>query len=82
MAQLTLTIPDALLTRVTAGICGLHGHRDTIGDAEGKQIANPETKAAFLKRIIMQKIKRDVLEWEGNEAQRAAMKTGETDILI
>lgn len=72
MASITLTIPDALNTRVINGFCGLNGYN---AEVDG-------TKAAFMRKILLAKIKRDVLEWEGNEAQRTALATGGTDIQL
>lgn len=71
MASITLTIPDELNTRVVTGFCGLNRYQESDG-----------TKVEFMRKVLLQKIKRDVLEWEGNEAQRAAMATGETDIQL
>jgi hypothetical protein len=84
MAQIILYLPDDLVARVLAGMCGLHNYQETITDPENPEqtIPNPETKVEFIKRIIRQKIKRDVLEWEGAEAQRTAYRTGETDIQL
>ena len=84
MATISFTIPDALLPRVIAGMCGLHNYQATIQnpDNPGEMIPNPESKADFVKRIIRQKIKRDVIEWEGAEAQRQAYITGETEVDI
>ena len=84
MAQIVLNIPDALVDRVVAGMCGLHNYQETIPDPNNPEqmIPNPETKAEFVKRIIRKKIKRDVIEWEGAEAQRATYRTGETEITL
>lgn len=84
MAQIILNIPDELVQRVTNGMCGLHNYQAEIPkpDNPEEMIKNPVTKAEFIKKIIRQKIKRDVLEWEGAEAQRAAYRTGETEVDI
>jgi hypothetical protein len=71
MASITLTIPDELNTRVVTGFCGLNGYQESDG-----------TKVEFMRKILLQKIKRDVLEWEGNEAQRAALEAGRADIQL
>lgn len=63
------------LAKVT--MTGAHFYQETI-DGE----PNPESKADFVKRIIKKKIKRDVLEWEGAEAQRQAYITGDTEVDI
>ena len=84
MAQIILTIPDALTTRVLAGICGLYGYSTTIPNPVNPEemIQNPETKSEFVRKILLKKIKRDVLEFEGNEAQRNALLSGEEDIVL
>ena len=85
MAQITLTISDALAPRVIAGFCGLHNYQVSVRDPknpEGSMIPNPETKMEFIKRILLGKIKRDVLEYEGNEAQRQALSMGQKDIIL
>lgn len=84
MAQIILTIPDALTTRILAGICGLHGYQITVLDPENPEemIPNPETKSEFVKKVLLKKIKRDVLEFEGNEAQRNALLSGEGGIIL
>jgi hypothetical protein len=71
MSSITLSIPDALNTRVVNGFCGLNGYQASDG-----------TKVEFMRKVLLQKIKRDVLEWEGNEAQRTALTTGGTDIQL
>jgi hypothetical protein len=84
MATISFTIPDKLLPRVIAGMCGLHNYQATIQNPDNpdKMIPNLESKADFVKRIIKKKIKRDVLEWEGAEAQRQAYITGDTEVDI
>lgn len=84
MAQIILNIPDALVNRVIAGMYGLHSYQATIQNPDNpdEMIPNPESKADFVKRIIKKKIKRDVLEWEGAEAQRQAYITGDTEVDI
>lgn len=84
MATISFTIPDELLPRIIAGMCGLHNYPTEIQNPDNpdKMIPNLESKADFVKRIIKKKIKRDVLEWEGAEAQRQAYITGEKEVDI
>jgi hypothetical protein len=72
MASITLAIPDALTTRVLNGFCGLHGYN----------AATDGTKAEFMRKTLLQMVKRDVLEFEGNAAQRTALTTGGTDVQL
>ena len=84
MATISFTIPDELLPRIIAGMCGLHNYPTEIQNPDNpdEMIPNPESKSNFVKKIIKKRIKRDVLEWEGEEAQRTAYITGETEVDI
>jgi hypothetical protein len=72
MASITLAIPDALTARVVEGFCGLHNYN---AETDG-------TKVEFMRKTLLQMVKRDVLEWEGNQAQKTAQTTGNTDIRL
>jgi hypothetical protein len=84
MASITLTIPDALVTRVLNGFCGLHGYQATIPNPVNPEemIPNPDTKAEFMRKKLLAIIKRAVLEYEGNEAQRASLAAGDTSVQL
>ena len=77
MAQLILTIPDALVSRVMERFCGLHQYQEIIDG-----VPNPETKAEFMKRTLLRIIKREVLDYESREAHKTAMLLGEKDIQL
>lgn len=82
MASITLTIPDAIAARVIAGFCGMHGYQDQVQNDKGGMADNPETRQDFIKRVLLQSIKKDVLRWEGDQAQRAAHLTCDADIQL
>lgn len=71
MASITLQIPDAQATRILTAYCGLYGYQETID-----RQPNPQTRLAFMKAQIYKNIKRAVIEYEGVEAQRAAIAAG------
>lgn len=78
MSQITLNIPDAQATRILAAYCAQYGYQDTVAgppDVDGKPttIPNPVTRLQFMKSQIYKNIKRAVIEYEGVEAQRAAI---------
>jgi hypothetical protein len=84
MATITLTIPDVLLPRVVAGMCGRFNYQDKVDDPAnpGSHIPNPETKAVFCKRMIRQFVKQSVLQWEAEQAYNTTHNTGEKEVDI
>ena len=90
MATISFTIPDDLLPRITIAVCGLYGYPKDVPNPEydpenpesSETISNPQSKTNFIKQIVLQRIKRDVLEWEGMQAQKVAYESVETDIKI
>jgi len=81
MANITITIPDAIASRVLNGFARRYGYAPTI-DGE----PNPETKAQFAKRKLIELIKQAVREAEVQEASNAAATTAaqsaDTDIQL
>lgn len=81
MATFSIAIPDAQATRILAAYCGLYGYQETVAgplDVDGNPttIPNPQTRLQFMKAQILKNIKRAVIEYEGVEAQRAAITAG------
>lgn len=70
-----------LETRILDGICYQNGYQDEVYDPEdpNKRIPNPESKDAFMKRIIQERILRDCLAWEISVAQTIARTTVEKE---
>jgi hypothetical protein len=83
MATITITIPDSVAIRVRDGYCYQNGYTDTIHVLENDawvDIPNPETKAAFMKRMILTHIKRSVILYEADTAAEAARQTAAASV--
>jgi hypothetical protein len=82
MATLTINIPDAVATRVTNGIAKRFNYKATFEDGT----PNPETKAQFARRKVIEFMKRAVKEAEvGTATDAAAEMAGsavETEIVL
>lgn len=78
MATISLTIPDASLTRIIDGICAVYNYNQFI---EGMQ--SPPTKAQFAKAQIIAFVKATVKNSEVAAANAATelTKTGEIDAI-
>lgn len=74
MAVISITIPDAQINRVIDGICLACNYQATING-----VANPETKAQFAKRMLIEQMKALVSQGE-MRAVRDSVKTGITPI--
>lgn len=70
MANITITIPDSQLTRVLDGIAKDCNYQLTINGS-----SNPETKAQFAKRIIIERVKSMVLAGERKKAEEDMQAT-------
>ena len=68
MASTTITYPDNQQTRILNGIAKDFNYQATI-DGE----ANPETKAQFVKRMIIERIRGMVLAGERKQADEDAV---------
>lgn len=81
MATISVTIPNAILNRVTDGICGQYSYQATINGSP-----NPETKAQFAQRMVREFIKNTVKGYEATVAQdaarTAAIASADTDIVL
>ncbi len=86
MASITLTVPDDIAPRVVDAVCARYGYSDTITDDQGNVIPNPTTKAAFMRVVLYQFLKRTVIVYEsdkaGQEAQQTAEQAAEADIVL
>lgn len=74
MAQVTLDLGTAAQTnRVIDAICGLYDYQPQVADPAnpGQTIANPETKAQFAKRQIIEFVRNSVVAWETRQAHAA-----------
>lgn len=65
MAAITIRIPDAELQRVLDRFAEAHGYQNFVEqDPTQPPIANPESKLDFLRRMLVERIRRTVLEQE------------------
>jgi len=78
MAQITINIPDNILTRVIAGVAYDNGYRDQLLDENNQPYTNPETKSQFSRKVIIRFIKNSVKSFERNQAVESAKVTAET----
>ncbi len=62
MAQIVLTVNDAQLTRLAEAVARRQGYRETIQDPvdSAKTVPNPETKAQFIRRWLINMLKNEV----------------------
>lgn len=72
--EVKFTIPTAHTTRIIDGVCYEHHYQAEVPDPDNpeKVIPNPETKAQFAKKMIVQWVKNCVKSYEGVQAAHAA----------
>lgn len=91
--NLTLTVPDALVPRVTAAFKSTYNYQDQIPDpnwvyddqvpevTSAPMIANPETVKQFIEKIIKTDFVRNiVVNHEAREARNNQIQTTRTDL--
>lgn len=76
MANISITIPDAALSRVVDSICIKHSYQAILMDGS----VNTETKGQFAKRMIAQTVKNWMRETEGNTASDISRKAVTDDV--
>ncbi len=77
MPQVIINISDSQIQRVIDGIAAFRGYQDTIEvtkDEEIKTIPNPQTKAEFAKKTLIDELKLWVKGGEEKAAKTAALK--------
>jgi hypothetical protein len=80
MTIITINIPENALQRVIDAYCIQFEYHPTI-KVDGIQQPNPETRAAFTRRMVIEQIKIVVFHHEHNLAVRALdPSTGQVDI--
>jgi hypothetical protein len=72
VANIPISIPDNMVQRVQDAFAGSNGYQDTVPDAQGAMIPNPETKQAFTQRMIREYVKGVVSGYEGRKANETA----------
>lgn len=70
MATMTINIPDAQLSKVVDGMCINYNYEPLING-----LPNPETKAVFARRMLIELLKRAVAAGEAKTARLAAEAT-------
>lgn len=82
MASINITIPDPIAPRVLNGFAKYYGYSPTLENGD----PNPETKAQFAKRKLIEIIKAAVKRAEVEDATNAAATTAgtsaDTDIVL
>ena len=65
MAEIKLNIPADKIQLIIDSFCNVYGWKENIDDPEGEDmIPNPETKAQFAKRMVIEYVKDTVLREE------------------
>lgn len=70
MATISITIKDTQLQRVIDGICEDNNYQATVTNSDGTISPNPQTKAQFVKRIIIERVKGMVKAGEHKKAEK------------
>lgn len=81
MAEITFTIPNAVLNRVVNNASITWGYQETIRSDEGS-IPNPQTKAQFVKAHMINYLMSAVKQAEADTAAATARATTESEITI
>lgn len=72
MADITITVADAVLTRVLNAIAARHGYNP----------ATDGTKGQFAKATLVKWAKKEVVEYEATQALNAQTTTSQSEIII
>lgn len=78
MAQITINIPDAIQERVLNGFAKHYNYSPTLENGD----PNPETKAQFAKRKLIEFIKLAVKDAEVQDARNTAATTASQSVEI
>jgi hypothetical protein len=83
--QLCASVPTAQTQRVLDGVAGAYNYQATVPDAAhpGQTLANPETKAQYVRRMLVSWVRESVRGYEATQAGEAARssKAAEADAL-
>lgn len=89
MATITLNIPNAVLPRVIDGICNQHNYQAEVISTDNNKteyVPNPETKAVFAKRMIIEYCKSAVKNYEAelvaNTARKNALTLIDSEVVL
>ncbi len=76
MASITLTIPNAIASRVTDAICNSNGYTAILSETG---LPNPQTKVEFVKAWLGKQLKDAVKKYEAQTASNNAFLNASTD---
>ena len=82
MAEIKFTLTTENVNKLISALCAHYNYQETITDELGKSLPNPETRAAFSKRMIMSFMKDHVRAYAIEEARAAAEAAANTNIDI
>ncbi len=82
MAVISIDIPNPIATEVMRLFATANGYSPQISDGNGGLTANPETRAQFSKRMIVEWIRRTSMQQRKNETVNAAAKTAEDSVAV
>ncbi len=77
MPTLTVDIPAPIATDVLFHFTNGTGYQTTVRDVDGSQIPNPETRAQYAKRMLLEFVKRTAQQQRRNEVVRVASAAAE-----
>lgn len=79
---ISITIPDAVGSRVVDGLAGQYNYQATIPAPNplNPPVPNPETKAQFAKRMVAKFIKDSVKAFEATQAAGTARDTAAASV--
>jgi hypothetical protein len=71
MANITITIPDAMLPRVQAAVAADQGWQAQVPDPAnpGQTIPNPETQVELVRRVLKNYLRTITVGYEAGQAQ-------------
>ena len=77
MAQIILTIPDERLTDFRNHAAAGWGYKNQVPGPNKTMVANPETKAVFIQRMLRQILKAATIRGAREVAEKAAGDTAQ-----
>ena len=73
-----LTVDADKKDRILSGLAYQHNYQDQV-EVDGEMVDNPESKGAFVKRMVIRWVKENVKAYEANEAVKTARDTAIAD---
>jgi hypothetical protein len=84
MATISFAIPDDVLPRVLDAFAEMYGYQDQVSDPAnpGEMIPNPQTKAQFARRKIIDYVREMVRVYEGSVAKASAEAKSDSEVSV